>query len=108
MNDNLFTVKAMIAAFFTALGAFLGWLLTQLEKLFHSNTNRLNLVIAFVLATVALSMLEFHIGPVELCFSSLLVCMMCGTIFCNVCDFSEELMDRLDRWTAPMFILFAL
>lgn len=25
MNDNLLTVKAMIAAFFTALGAFLGW-----------------------------------------------------------------------------------
>ena len=25
MNDNLLTVKAMMAAFFTALGAFLGW-----------------------------------------------------------------------------------
>lgn len=25
MNDNLFATKAMIAAFFTALGAFLGW-----------------------------------------------------------------------------------
>jgi Kef-type K+ transport system membrane component KefB len=32
--------------------------------------------------------------------------MMLGTIFCNICDFSAELMDRLDRWTAPMFILF--
>ena len=32
--------------------------------------------------------------------------MMLGTVFCNMCDFSEELMDRLDRWTAPIFILF--
>ena len=32
--------------------------------------------------------------------------MMLGTVFCNICDFSEELMDRLDRWTAPIFILF--
>lgn len=30
------------------LGAVMGWLLTQLEKLFNSNTNRLNLTIAFV------------------------------------------------------------
>ena len=39
-------------------------------------------------------------------FSPLLTCMMLGTIFCNVCDFSEELMDRVDRWTAPLFIIF--
>ncbi len=89
-----------------ALGAFLGWLLTQLEKLFHSNTNRLNLVIAFVLATVALSMLEFHIGPVELCFSSLLVCMMLGTVFCNLCPLSHDLMEKSDRWVSPLLALF--
>ena len=32
--------------------------------------------------------------------------MMLGTIFCNICDFSEELMERADRWTAPLLILF--
>ena len=32
--------------------------------------------------------------------------MMLGTIFCNICDTSLELMDRIDRWTAPLFILF--
>jgi Kef-type K+ transport system membrane component KefB len=32
--------------------------------------------------------------------------MMLGTVFCNCCDFSEELMDRVDRWTAPLFIIF--
>ena len=51
-------------------------------------------------------MLEFKIGGVHIAFSSLLSCMMLGTVFCNMCDFSEELMDRIDRWTAPLFVLF--
>ena len=89
-----------------ALGAIMGWVLTQLEKLFHSNTNRLNLVIAFVLVTVALSMVEFHIGPVEICFSSLLVCMMLGTMFCNLCPLSHDLMEKSDRWVSPLLALF--
>ena len=84
----------------------MGVILTFLEKLFNSNTNRLNLTIAFVFLTASLSMLKFHIGPVHIGFSSLLVCMMCGTVFCNLCDFSEELMERVDKWTAPLFVLF--
>jgi Kef-type K+ transport system membrane component KefB len=59
-----------------------------------------------VLLTIGLSMLKFNIGGIHIGFSSLLVCMMLGTIFCNVCDFSEELMDRVDRWTAPLFVIF--
>jgi len=89
-----------------ALGAILGILLTWVEKFFHSNTNRLSLIISFVIMTVALSMLKFHIGPVTISFSSLLVCMMCGTIFCNTCPISEDLMDRSEKWTAPLYTLF--
>ena len=88
------------------LGAIMGWILTQLEKMFHSNTNRLNMTIAFVFLTVALSMLEFHIGPVHIAFSSLLVCMMLGTIFCNICPLSEDLMGRSDKWTSPLLAIF--
>ncbi len=88
------------------LGAVCGCLLTQLEKLFHSNTNRLNLTIAFVFLTVSLSMMEFTIGPVRLGFSSLLVCMMLGTTFCNLCPLSSDLMEKADRWTSPLFALF--
>ena len=62
--------------------------------------------VTFVFLTVALSMIEFEIAGVHVAFSSLLVCMMLGTVFCNVCDFSEELMDRIDCWTSPLFILF--
>ena len=88
------------------LGAILGALLTKLETLFHSNTNRLNLTIGFVFLTAALSMLEFHVGPVHVSFSSLLVCMMLGTSFCNLCPLSEDLMEKSDRWTSPLFALF--
>ncbi|MCD7856309.1 MAG: cation:proton antiporter [Clostridiales bacterium] len=89
-----------------ALGAGMGWLLTQIEKLFNSNTNRLNMSIAFVLLTTALSMLEFHIGAVTISFSSLLVCMMLGTVFCNLCPLSGEIMDKTDSWTNPLFAAF--
>ena len=89
-----------------ALGAVMGWLLTQLEKLFQSNTNRLNMTIAFVFLTVSLSMLEFRLGPVTVGFSSLLVCMMLGTVFCNLCPLSGDLMGAADKWTAPLFALF--
>lgn len=88
------------------LGAIMGWFLTQLEKMFNSNTNRLNMTIAFVFMTVALSMMSFHIGPVHVGFSSLLVCMMLGTVFCNICPLSHDLMGAADKWTSPLFALF--
>lgn len=89
-----------------ALGAFLGWVLTQLEKLFNSNSNRLSLTITFVFLTVALSMMQFEIGGVHIGFSALLVCMMLGTVFCNLCPLSHDLMEKADKWTAPLFALF--
>lgn len=88
------------------LGAFMGWVLTHLEKLFNSNTNRLNLTIAFVFLTTSLSSLKFQIGPVHVGFSSLLVCMMLGTVFCNLCPLSADLMQASDKWTSPLSALF--
>ncbi len=88
------------------LGALMGYILTQLEKLFNSNSNRLSLTIGMVLFTVALSKLEFKIGSVNIGFSSLLVCMMLGTIFCNLCPLSGDLMEKADGWTAPLYVLF--
>ena len=88
------------------LGAGMGWLFSYMERFFHSRSKRLSLTVCFVFLCTALSKLEFHLGGVEIGFSPLLVCMMCGTIFCNLCDFSEEIMYRTDRWTAPVFVLF--
>lgn len=88
------------------LGTVLGWLFSQTEKLFASRSKRLSVSVCFVIVTVALTMVEIPAGPVTISASSLLSCMMLGTVFCNVCESSEELMDRIDRWVTPIFILF--
>ena len=88
------------------LGAVMGWILTQIERAFNSNTNRLNMTIAVVALAAALSSLKLELGPVHIGFSSLLVCMMLGTVFCNICPLSEDLMKATDKWTSPLFALF--
>ena len=88
------------------LGAIMGLLLNWVESFFHSRSKRMTISVAFVLLTVGLSMLKFHIGPVHCGFSLLLVCMMTGTVFCNVCETSEELMERVEGWTVPLNVLF--
>ena len=88
------------------LGAVAGYLLNLLEVYFHSRSKRMSLSVAFVLLTVGVSLLEVEVGGVRCGFSLLLVCMMTGTVFCNVCPTSDELMDRLDRWVSPINILF--
>lgn len=89
-----------------ALGALAGLALYWVEQFFHSRSKRLSISIGFVLLTAGLSMKEFEVGGIHCGFSLLLVCMMTGTLFCNICDFSEELMARVDGWTAPLFVLF--
>ena len=89
-----------------ALGFLMGLLFTFFERWFHSNSKRLCLSVTFVILTVAISMLEVEVGGIRIGFSALLVCMMLGSVFCNICDFSEELMQRTDKWTAPLFVLF--
>ncbi len=88
------------------LGCVMGWLLNWVEQFFHSRSKRMTISVAFVMLTVGLSMLEFTVGGIHLSFSLLLVCMMTGTIFCNICSTSEELMERVDGWVMPLNILF--
>ena len=88
------------------LGTIMGVLLTVLERLFLSNTNRLSLSIGFVVMTIALASTEFNIGQLKISFSSLLVCMMLGTVFCNLSPYSLDIMGRADKWTAPLFACF--
>ena len=89
-----------------ALGFVMGLLFTLCEKYFHSRSKRMAVSVTFVMMTVALSSISFEIGTVHVGFSSLLACMMLGTVFCNFCELSEELMERADRWTTPVLILF--
>lgn len=88
------------------LGAATGACLHFVERYFHSRSKRLSISVCFVLLAVALSKLSFRFGEVEIGFSPLIVCMMMGTLFCNLCKFSEELMDRVDRWTGPLMVAF--
>ena len=88
------------------LGAAVGFGLTFLERYFHSHRNRNALIVGSVILTVALSQLKFQVGPFTFGFSSLLVCMMLGTVFCNFCPLSDDLMLQADRWSGPALTLF--
>ena len=88
------------------LGTLAGIALTRLETMFHSNTNRNSMTIAFVILTVGLSSLGFAAGPLTIGFSPLLVCMMLGTVFCNISPLAEDLMARADKWSQPLLAVF--
>ncbi len=112
MTSSSITIMAVLVAplfeivLSVLLGAALGLALTYIEGAFHSNRNRVGLIVGFIILASALSMLEFQIGGIQVGFSSLLVCMMLGTVFCNTCPNSEDLMDRADKWSAPLLTLF--
>ena len=88
------------------LGWIMGLVFSFCQRFFTSNSRRQSLAVTAVIMTVALSQLKFEIGEVHIGFSSLLVCMMLGTTFCNICDFSADLMEKIDKWTMPIYILF--
>lgn len=84
----------------------MGVIMSLIEKLFFSNSNRLSMTIAFVTMTIALASLEFEFGEIKIGFSSLLVCMMLGTVFCNMSIFSPDIMERTSKWTSPLYAVF--
>ena len=88
------------------LGSLLGVILSRLEKLFYSYDHRMAMSIAFVLLAIGLSGLHFEFGPVNIGFSSLLVLMMLGTVFCNISEFSQDIFERADHWTSPLYVAF--
>ena len=87
-------------------GSAAGLILTWLERFFHSHRNRNALIVGSVVLTVAVSQYIISIGPFTFGFSSLLVCMALGTVFCNFCPLSEDLMLQADRWSGPAVTLF--
>ena len=89
------------------LGTIMGVCLTGLEKLFFSNSNRLSMTIAFVMLTITLANMKIQFtDELLVSFSPLLVCMMLGTIFCNFSEFSPDIMERSEQWTAPLYAAF--
>lgn len=92
------------------IGALLGFVLSQNESLlyekFHEKNQRVSVLIAFVFLAVGLSKMEFEFGQISIGFSSLLVCMMLGTVFCNMHEDAEYLMDKTDNWTTALLAIF--
>ena len=108
LNPVSIVVNPLLEIVFSlVLGAVMGTLLTLIEKIFFSNSNRMSMTIAFVLMTIALSSVKIPLpGGVEIAFSSLLVCMMLGTMFCNLSEYSTDIMNRSSKWSAPLYAVF--
>ena len=100
-------VEPLVEIVLSILVGFLGGLLLSgIVKLFDTNRAKDAAVIAFVFLGVALAKEEFAIGNFAFGLSPLLLCMMLGATFCNVCKQSTVLMNGADEWEAPLLIIF--
>jgi Kef-type K+ transport system membrane component KefB len=99
------------------LGLLVGLLLSFFcRKFIKINTDRRILAIAAVLLCVAFTKsgaIELSLGPIEFSFSSLLVCMMLGATFVNLCPFASRENDHsgiisgtADKWALPITVIF--
>ena len=95
------------------LGAVAGFLLSFIAKHFRVTDNRKILAILTVLSCVIASDFRLSFGKLEFGFSALLVCMMCGAVFCNLCPFASEdeeghpgIVGLCSNWALPITVLF--
>ncbi len=88
------------------IGAVFGIIVSYACHLFKSRTNRLIWAIFAIFGSVGLYYLFKipELGSFEL--SSLLMCMVAGAFFCNMRADSSITFEFMDRFTAPIFMLF--
>ena len=89
-----------------SIGTVLGFLISFLNKFFKSRNNRLIICIFSVFAACGLYYLfkSKYLGGFEL--SSLLMCMMIGAVYTNVCRDSGRTLDVMERFTSPIYLMF--
>ncbi len=89
-----------------SIGVALGFLISLLNKWFKSRNNRLIIAIFSVFLACGLYYLFKmpQLGGFEL--SSLLMCMMIGAVYTNVCKDSGRTLDVMDRFTSPIYLMF--
>lgn len=87
-------------------GAILGLFISWLNRFFQSRNNKLILCIISIFASLGLYVLfkEPYMGGFEL--SSLLMCMMAGAFYTNLCKDSNRVLDVMDRFTPPIYMMF--
>ena len=80
------------------IGALFGVIAAMSHRLFRSHTNRMSIAIAGVFACTALADMWG--------LSSLLMCMAMGALYVNMRDDAERVLNCVDDWTYPLFMLF--
>ena len=55
---------------------------------------------------LSVSLNNIDYANIKISFSSLLVCMMLGTVFCNLSEYSVDIMSRSEKWSAPLYAVF--
>ncbi len=107
MDIAAIIIEPLIEIVLSLLVGFLGGLLLSgIVKLFDTNRAKDAAVIAFVFLGVALAKEDFAIGNFTFGLSPLLLCMMLGATFCNVCNQATVLMNGADEWEAPLLVMF--
>ena len=88
------------------IGLAIGFLISFMNRFFKSRNNRLIWTIFSVFAAVGIYYLfkQPQLGGFEL--SSLLMCMMAGAVYVNMCKDCNKTLDVFDRFTAPIYMMF--
>ena len=88
------------------IGAVIGLAISFINRFFKSRNNKLVLCVFSVFSAVGLYFLfkQDFMGGFEL--SSLLICMVSGALFTNLCKDSDRTLDILDRFTSPIYMMF--
>ncbi len=103
ISSGSFSAKAMLmplVEIFGALifGAILGFIMTQLVRLYTGRGNRL---------AVTVGMTFLCIGVCNMTgLSSLLACMMMSAVFANTSRYTDKIFEPLDRITPPFYMMF--
>jgi Kef-type K+ transport system membrane component KefB len=108
---SLFLVPLMDIGLSLLLGFGLGWLLVGANRFFKSRNNRLIGVLAVLLGIAGISSL--HLFPAssplsEFQLSPLLTAMMVGAVYCNEEKQAPAVIERIDYFTPPLFMMFFL
>lgn len=89
------------------LGGALGFLLLWGNRFFHSSNNRLIGLLAALLIVAGVSYFHPFGAPLEeFQISPLLAAMMLGAVYCNVEKDAPVVIERVDHFTPPLFMLF--
>ena len=107
INPYTIIIKPLLEILISlGVGVVLGFLISLMNGLFKSRNNRLIWCIFSVFAALGFYYLfkSEMMGGFEL--SSLLICMMAGAIYTNFVKDSNRTLDVMDRFTAPIYMMF--